>query len=213
MTIDNSLCQQSVPKNSSWAQVNWMDHQFSGSSPSLSSPKYLGRKKKSKESATSAASSRHIITTITRAMDRPVAGPRRDPPAARPRELLSTLSNKWCSALETALPRTARHWPYVIGLWPYCHAANFSYDIWSLDYDYCLPLCDSDCTRTRTGQLQIGIIFREKNVKTDKHCAFRKIDCLKIWLAYRILHLGKLNLSAFSTRRLEDLESSPLNHH
>ena len=74
MTIDNSLCQQSVPKNSSWAQVNWMDHQFSGSSPSLSSPKYLGRKKKSKESATSAASSRHIITTITRAMDRPVAG-------------------------------------------------------------------------------------------------------------------------------------------
>ena len=51
--------------------------------------------------------------------------------------------------------------------------------IMSLDYDYCLALCDSDCTRTRTGQLQIGIIFREKSVKTDKHCAFRRLIALK----------------------------------
>ena len=182
MTIDNSLCQQSVPKNSSWAQVNWMDHQFSGSSPSLSSPKYLGRKKKVKR--ISNISNISSIFTAYHHHHHQGNGsssgrPRRDPPAARPRELLSTLSNKWCSALETALPRTARHWPYVIGLWPYCHAANFSYDIWSLDYDYCLPLCDSDCTRTRTGQLQIGIIFREKNVKTDKHCAFRRLIAWK----------------------------------
>lgn len=138
MTIDNSLCQQSVRKNSSWAQVNWMDHQvnwmdhqFSGSSPSLSSPKYLGRKKKVKRisnisNISSIFTAYHHHHHQGNGSSSGRAGVTR---RNRPRELLSTLSNKWCSALETALPRTARHWPYVIGLWPYCHAANFSYDI------------------------------------------------------------------------------------
>ena len=69
----NSQSPKTLPghKSTGWT-TNSQDH------PHRYHPQSIwGGKKKSKESATSAtsaASSRHIITTITRAMDRPVAG-------------------------------------------------------------------------------------------------------------------------------------------
>ena len=134
MTIDNSANSQSgktLPghKSTGWT-TNSQDHP------------HRGGKKVKRISNISNSKHLHGISPP------PSPGPmdRRDLTCPdRPRELLSTLSNKWCSALETAS----------------------------------LALCDSDCTRTRTGQLQIDIIFREKNAKTDKHCAFQRLIALK----------------------------------